>query len=74
MWDEFLDLICDFRPLLRLAFAIVVVLILLSVWGIQYVTPGTETYYITIANFVILGIMFVFLITLIRACHRTDQF
>ena len=54
MSEQFFRRVCRYRYLLWLLFQFVVVLLLLSLFSVPFLEPGSPTYYISIINFVIL--------------------
>jgi hypothetical protein len=71
---DFWEMVCDFRPVLRILFALLVVLLLLQVVASPFVEPGTGAYQIFLTNFVVLLPVTLAVAYLLRRCrtHRPD--
>ena len=73
MSEQFFRRICRYRYLLWLLFQFVVVLLLLSLFSVPFLEPGSPTYYISIVNFVILLALLAVSGGLAFVCERRRQ-
>lgn len=61
--EKVFDFVCGFTFVWILVFSISAILVLLSLFSLLFVTPGTTPYYLTIANLLVLvpltGVLYV---------------
>jgi hypothetical protein len=70
---KFWDKICAFTPLWQLALAIIMMLLVLTVFSLAFVTPGTGSYYIVLFNLLLLGILTITDIGVLYVCKQYRQ-
>lgn len=70
MTDEFWDVVCAAGPALRVALTGVFVLLLLSLFALLFISPGSGSYYLTLANLLILIPLMGVLVYSIRRCGQ----
>ncbi|RQG93619.1 hypothetical protein [Natrarchaeobius chitinivorans] len=66
IWDK----LCGIAPLLKSSLALVLALLFLSLFTFPAVTPGSETYYISLINLALLGCLLVFHVVVLFVCKR----
>lgn len=66
--QSFWKLICQAGYLLRIVFAAACVLLFLTIYGLFYVAPGSNGYYVSILNLAILSTLLVGIIVVLRKC------
>lgn len=67
-WTRFWDIVCDHHELLKVGFAIPVMLIILQLIISPAVEPGTASYVIMVFNFAVLVPLSLVILYFIRRC------
>lgn len=73
MREEFRDIVCEATVLVRLALSLVFILLLLSLYGLFFVSPGTGGYYLSMINFAVLGTLLIGAVGLLRWCSKKER-
>lgn len=69
--EKIFDFVCGFTYVWILVFSISSILVLLTLFSLLYVTPGTTPYYLTIVNLVLLVPLTGALYVVIDRCEST---
>lgn len=72
-FEEFWELACDFKQMLRLAFMFVVFLLVLSMMGLLLAERGTASYAISIFNFVAVAVLGLVIGGVNRVCSNRER-
>lgn len=72
-FEEFWELACEFRYLLRIGFMVVVFLFVLSVMALLLAERGTDAYAISIVNFALVAVLGVFVAWMNWVCANRES-
>lgn len=68
--ERFWNWICGVGPLWRITLAVIMILLAISVFSIRFVEPGSESYYISLVNFVLLGFLLAGNLSILYRCKK----
>ncbi|MCU4742595.1 hypothetical protein [Natronoglomus mannanivorans] len=68
--ERFWNWVCSVVPLWRITLAVIMILLTISVFSIGFVESGSESYYITLFNFVVLGILLTGNVSILYQCKK----
>ncbi|WP_207592487.1 hypothetical protein [Halomontanus rarus] len=66
--DRLWDWLCGVTPLWRITLAVIMILLTISVFSVGFVESGTDSYYITLFNFVVLGVLLAGNVSILYRC------